>query len=86
MALWLCRLDAPQAGATCGVGGWLLPTDLNPDGVEPPSRWELYLGCGAGLPFVLECRLVAWPPVHATSAGARPRNRAPPGHPRPPAA
>lgn len=59
MALWLCRLDAPQAGATCGVGAWLLPTDLSPDGMEPPSRWDAYQGCGAGLPFGLDCRLVA---------------------------
>jgi hypothetical protein len=72
MALWLCRLDAPQEGATCGVGGWLLPTDLNPDGVEPPSRWELYQGCGAGLPFGLDCRLVApFTPAQERRIGAQ---------------
>jgi hypothetical protein len=59
MALWLCRLDAPQAGATCGVGAWLLPTDLSPDGMEQPSRWELYQRSGTGLPFGLDCHLVA---------------------------
>jgi hypothetical protein len=72
MALWLCRLDAPQAGATCGVGGWLLPTDLHPDGVEPPSIWELYQGSGGSLPFGLDCRLVApFTPAQERRIGAQ---------------
>jgi hypothetical protein len=59
MALWLCRLDGPQAADACGVAGWLLHTDLSPAGVEKPARWELYQGSGAELPFGLDCRLVA---------------------------
>jgi hypothetical protein len=72
MALWLCRLDAPQAGATCGVGGWLLSTDLSPDGMEPPSRWELYQASGDSLPFGLDCRLVApFTPAQERRIGAQ---------------
>lgn len=60
MALWLCCLDAPPPTiAACGVGGWLLSTDLSPEGVESPSLWELYQGAGDGLPFGLDCHLQA---------------------------
>lgn len=66
MALWLCRLDgqaSPASGAptpkACGVAGWLLEADLGPGGLQTPSQWERYQSSGAGLPFGLDCRLVA---------------------------
>lgn len=62
--LWLCYLDGEIDTSvhsadpiTCGVRGWILHTTHTPDGLKQPTHWDIYLRQGAGLPFVLDCRL-----------------------------
>ncbi|TVS07685.1 MAG: hypothetical protein EA413_00500 [Cyanobium sp. PLM2.Bin73] len=78
MALWLCCLDCEDTTSAsgpdpraCGVRGWLLEADVSPDGPVAPANWELVQRCGAGLPFGLDCRLVApFTPAQETRAAA----------------
>jgi hypothetical protein len=78
MALWLCCLDCEGTTSAsgpdpraCGVRGWLLQADLSPHGLHQPPNWELFQRCGAGLPFGLDCHLMApFTPAQETRAAA----------------